>query len=315
MDPETSRVYPSVSSKLATRRLAASFPNPMQLAKQGNSTYIRSFYLADDDDHLVVSADWSSVELVLIGDFSDDPGFKEVFGQLPYGDLHSGAAADCLAVKTLPGLTEEEFKLFKFGENPNGRILKNTATGAIMEPKDFFKHARGTPVGKGANFNYWYSGSLSTVGGNLGWTSDEMWEAVDRYRARFPLAEKWRVETQQHATEFGFVTLPDGHRRARYEATQAWASAMRHKFAEIDASPSLGNYADLAIRRIQSRARNQAVNAMIQGSCATLAKQSILNLIPMLEAARSEEHTSELQSLMRTSYAVFCLNNTKKQAT
>src|SRR3546814_2485936 len=107
----------------------------------------------------------------------------------------------------------------------------------------------------------------------------------------------------------------DLHRRARYEATQAWASAMRHKFAEIDASPSLGNYADLAIRRIQSRARNQAVNAMIQGSCATLAKQSILNLIPMLEAARSEEHTSELQSLMRTSYAVFCLNNTKKQAT
>src|SRR3546814_3681949 len=32
---------------------------------------------------------------------------------------------------------------------------------------------------------------------------------------------------------------------------------------------------------------------------------------------RSEEHTSELQSLMRTSYAVFCLNkkNTKKSTT
>src|SRR3546814_9152223 len=28
--------------------------------------------------------------------------------------------------------------------------------------------------------------------------------------------------------------------------------------------------------------------------------------------ARSEEHTSELQSLMRTSYAVFCLKNKKK---
>src|SRR3546814_20957477 len=60
---------------------------------------------------------------------------------------------------------------------------------------------------------------------------------------------------------------------------------MRQMFAEIDASPSLRNYADLAIRRTQSRARNQAVNAMTQGSCATLAKQSILNLIPMLEAA------------------------------
>src|SRR3546814_10061049 len=30
---------------------------------------------------------------------------------------------------------------------------------------------------------------------------------------------------------------------------------------------------------------------------------------------RSEEHTSELQSLMRISYAVFCLKKTKKQNT
>src|SRR3546814_7913587 len=30
---------------------------------------------------------------------------------------------------------------------------------------------------------------------------------------------------------------------------------------------------------------------------------------------RSEEHTSELQSLMRISYAVFCLKNTKKYNT
>src|SRR3546814_8641807 len=29
--------------------------------------------------------------------------------------------------------------------------------------------------------------------------------------------------------------------------------------------------------------------------------------------ARSEEHTSELQSLMRTSYAVFCLKKNKKK--
>src|SRR3546814_10013244 len=31
------------------------------------------------------------------------------------------------------------------------------------------------------------------------------------------------------------------------------------------------------------------------------------------ETARSEEHTSELQSLMRISYAVFCLKKKKKQ--
>src|SRR3546814_4959823 len=38
----------------------------------------------------------------------------------------------------------------------------------------------------------------------------------------------------------------------------------------------------------------------------------IVALPPRL-AARSEEHTSELQSLMRNSYAVFCLKKKKKQ--
>src|SRR3546814_1765327 len=32
-----------------------------------------------------------------------------------------------------------------------------------------------------------------------------------------------------------------------------------------------------------------------------------------LKGRRSEEHTSELQSLMRSSYAVFCLNKKKKK--
>src|SRR3546814_8984045 len=35
-------------------------------------------------------------------------------------------------------------------------------------------------------------------------------------------------------------------------------------------------------------------------------------LLAGLAGGRSEEHTSELQSLMRTSYAVFCLKKTKK---
>src|SRR3546814_7799337 len=37
--------------------------------------------------------------------------------------------------------------------------------------------------------------------------------------------------------------------------------------------------------------------------------------MPDWRAARSEEHTSELQSLMRTSYAVFCLKKKKQYVT
>ena len=284
MDPETSKVYPSLSSELATRRLAAAFPNPMQLAKRGESAYIRSFYKADDDESVVISADWSSVELVLVGDQSGDPAFTEVFGQLPYGDLHSGAAADCLAVKTLPGLTEEEFMEFKFGRNPNNRELRHVKTGQPIDPSPFYKMARGD-IGKGANFSYWYSGALSSVSQLLRWTDDEMWEAVERYRQRFSEAEAWRVGITQEIGENGFVTLPDGHRRVRQEATAHWAEAMRHKFANVSASPAMQAYAGFAIKRIQSRSRNQAVNAMIQGTCATLAKRSILNMREKLKDA------------------------------
>src|SRR3546814_7768244 len=39
----------------------------------------------------------------------------------------------------------------------------------------------------------------------------------------------------------------------------------------------------------------------------------ILGCVTALD--RSEEHTSELQSLMRISYAVFCLNKQKKEKT
>src|SRR3546814_3775313 len=49
------------------------------------------------------------------------------------------------------------------------------------------------------------------------------------------------------------------------------------------------------------------------------AQQSFISVncaaIPESLLERSEEHTSELQSLMRISYAVFCLKKKKKQHT
>src|SRR3546814_9622121 len=39
-----------------------------------------------------------------------------------------------------------------------------------------------------------------------------------------------------------------------------------------------------------------------------------IDLLTRYPGGRSEEHTSELQSLMRISYAVFCLNKKKTQA-
>src|SRR3546814_5924440 len=46
--------------------------------------------------------------------------------------------------------------------------------------------------------------------------------------------------------------------------------------------------------------------------CAFVNDRLDQNILAALHSQRSEEHTSELQSLMRIAYSVFCLKKTKK---
>ena len=273
VDPDTGKLHPILSSMQASRRMGLRFPNTTQLAKRGESTYIRGFYLPDHDDHVIVSIDWQQVELVEIAEFSGDPEFRKCYGQLPYDDLHLIAAADALDMtldgfKSLARLADEVAEV-------DGRKLIDKQ-GQAMTPSKAFKYWR-TEIGKGSNFNYWYSGALSTVGDKMGWTPDEMWERTEKYRQRFAVAEKWRVGTILDGQTNGFVQLPDGHRRTRFEATWKWAEIMRNKWGAYN-DEGLSKFADLLIRKVQTRANNQLVNSYIQGTCATLAKRSIIRI-------------------------------------
>lgn len=275
-DPDTGRMYPELTSMLATRRMACSNPNAMQLAKRGESTYVRGFYLPDSKDEVLVSLDWSQIELVLIGEFSGDPEFKKAYGQLPYSDLHLGAAADVLSV-VIPEVTEEmmnNMHNMTEAELPPKLLIK--PNGESLSPAKAKKFWR-TEVGKGSNFNYWYSGALSSVGEKMGWSPNQMWEATERYRERFPVAEAWRVNLIEDARMTGFVQLPDGHRRYRYEATYEWQNITRRMFQAYQ-DEGVTAFGNETIRAIKSRSGNQLVNALIQGSCATLAKRSILSI-------------------------------------
>src|SRR3546814_8062974 len=57
------------------------------------------------------------------------------------------------------------------------------------------------------------------------------------------------------------------------------------------------------------------IAGLVQGLSEALAfgRASGLDLVKAVEVIRSEEHTSELQSLMRISYAVFCLKKKNKK--
>lgn len=293
VDPDSRRLYPTVTSMLATRRMAASNPNPLQLAKRGDSTYVRGFFQADHDDHVLISCDWANLELVLIGEASGDPEFIKAFGQRPYEDLHGGAAAAVLSVPC-PGLTPEIFTELKhetseeaFRERHRGNVdnldrLFTDLKGRSLPVDKAYKTWR-TELGKGSNFSLWFSGYLNTIAEKMGWDVDTMLAATNAYKERFAVAEAWRLGVIDDARQNGKIILPDGHTRVRYEATDEWRRIFTGKF-QLD-NPGgdeliqrYNNVWNHIAFKIQKRAWNQAVNARIQGFAAHIAKKSILNI-------------------------------------
>src|SRR3546814_3662646 len=69
---------------------------------------------------------------------------------------------------------------------------------------------------------------------------------------------------------------------------------------------------------IGPRERREALGHRFQHGCGVPAQRLELEVVGRvvgeeIDRHRSEEHTSELQSLMRISYAVFCLKKKQKQ--
>src|SRR3546814_6077867 len=62
---------------------------------------------------------------------------------------------------------------------------------------------------------------------------------------------------------------------------------------------------------------NEAIRPHVMGKFSDLLTAAVHHpaILLFLDQARSEEHTSELQSLMRISYAVFCLKKKTKHTT
>src|SRR3546814_10788276 len=97
---------------------------------------------------------------------------------------------------------------------------------------------------------------------------------------------------------------------------------LNHPTAHSEVSTGAG----AAVADIESRIRRGEVGSLVGGGDLSrlfelqrIAVEESPQGIPLLfthdvihgHRTRSEEHTSELQSLMRISYAVFCLNNKK----
>src|SRR3546814_946912 len=74
------------------------------------------------------------------------------------------------------------------------------------------------------------------------------------------------------------------------------------------------HYASKERKSIDTTTMNKGLGwfSLALGAAELFAPGKIASLVGAPGRSRSEEHTSELQSLMRISYAVFCLKKKKK---
>src|SRR3546814_10643242 len=73
--------------------------------------------------------------------------------------------------------------------------------------------------------------------------------------------------------------------------------------ADLETTLDEGRSSWVDSRGLRSLRQSDAHPAHTHGPCVCTSK-----IIPVRRVRRAEEHTSELQSLMRISYAVYCLN-------
>src|SRR3546814_4003795 len=99
-----------------------------------------------------------------------------------------------------------------------------------------------------------------------------------------------------------YVSRHEPARRMSDESSSFYQLDERiQRFLWIEGWESLRDAQELAIPLILGGERDVIVSA------ATASGKTEAAFLPALTHLRSEEHTSELQSLMRISYAVFCL--------
>src|SRR3546814_10483797 len=81
----------------------------------------------------------------------------------------------------------------------------------------------------------------------------------------------------------------------------------RIELAVLAIEPVAADHRDVAAGNIAPAALDDHRRALLDPAPALDRVHGVLVLLQRLQVGRSEEHTSELQSLMTISYAVFCL--------
>ena len=210
INKKTGRVHTSYAQAVAvTGRLSSNNPNLQNIPiRTERGREIRKAFIPRDKDHVLISADYSQIELRIVAAISGDVNMCEAFKTGK--DIHNATAA----------------KVFNVAE------------------KDVTKEMR--YKAKSVNFGIIYGQGAFGLAENLGISRTEAKEIIDNYKKQFPNIQKYMDETIHFAQEHGYVQTIMGRKRWLKDINSANFTV--RAFAERNAinSPIQGSAADMA---------------------------------------------------------------------
>ena len=209
VNPKTGRIHTSFNQAVtATGRLSSTNPNLQNIpVREERGREIRKAFIPSDEDHLILSADYSQVELRLMAHLSGDEGLIEAF---EHGeDIHAATAARLFGV-------------------PLAEVTRDQRRKA-----------------KTANFGIIYGISAFGLAQRLGISRTEAKTIIDGYFASYPGVKAYMERVVREAQQQGYVTTLFG--RKRFLADINSGNAVARGLAERNAinAPIQGSAADI----------------------------------------------------------------------
>ncbi|MCY4340053.1 MAG: DNA polymerase I, partial [Gammaproteobacteria bacterium] len=264
IDPRTGRVHTSYQQAVAaTGRLSSIHPNLQNIpARTPEGRRIRQAFVAPEGQ-VLLSADYSQIELRIMAQLSDDEGLLKAFSEDM--DVHKATAAEVFA----------------------------TPVEAVSADQ--------RRAAKAINFGLIYGMSPFGLSRQLGVTRSEAQEYVSHYFARYPGVQQYMERTRQQAHEQGWVEtlfgrrlhLPDirakDFRRRSYAERSAINAPMQGTAADIIKRAMIRIHEWLAPRSDRARLIMQVHDELVFECDADFAGQLAEEVTRMMAGAASLE--------------------------
>jgi DNA polymerase-1 len=209
IDPKTGRIHTNFSQVLTeTGRLSSSDPNLQNIPiRTERGRRIRAAFVPRDADHILMSADYSQIELRVVAALSGDKGLREAF--VRGVDIHTETASRVFGV--MPGLVTPEMR---------SRC-------------------------KMVNFGIIYGISPFGLAQRLGISRKAASDLIETYFAQYPGVKAYMDRTIVEARTRGFVQTALGRRRFLRDIASRNATSRQAAERNAINTPVQGTAADL----------------------------------------------------------------------